>query len=246
MLSYNKMDFLLIFILGLIWGSFANVCIYRIPKGESIIFPPSHCPFCKSKIAFYDNIPIISYLILKGKCRNCKEKISIIYPVVEFLSGVISILSYIKGGFTFISIYFFFTSFIFLILTFIDLKDKILPDSLTFGGIFFAFFYSIVFKINPPVFERLAGAALSSFLFLFLLLIFFIIKGFYGLGYGDVKLIAFVGIVFGFPDFLKIIIGSSIFIILIYIPVYFLKRKRWIIPYGAFLSFFSIIYLFYK
>lgn len=240
------MDIFIVFILGLIWGSFANVCIWRIPQGKSIIFPKSHCPKCEKPIKFYDNIPLISYIILKGKCRNCGEKISLTYPLVELLTAIIAILSYLKGGFTPLSIYYFLTGFLFLLLFFMDLKFRILPDSITIGGVFFSFFYSLTFKIEPGPLERLAGSAFASFLFLFTLIFYFLLKGIYGLGYGDVKLISFIGITFGFPEFLYIIIGGSIFGILFYIPFVLIRKKRWVIPFGTFLSVFSIFYIFYK
>jgi len=246
MLSYYCMDYAIVFILGLIWGSFANVCIWRIPQGISIISPRSHCPKCKEAIPFYDNIPIISFILLKGKCRKCGEKISIIYPLVEFLTGILALLSYLKGGFSPLSIYYFLLSFLFLLLFFMDLKFRILPDSITLGGAFFSFFYSLIFKISPPYLERLGAGALGSFLFLFVLIFYFLIKGIYGIGYGDIKLVAFIGITFGIPDFLFVIIGGSIFALLFYIPFVLIKKKRWIIPFGTFLSLFSTIYLFYK
>lgn len=246
MLSYYYMDYAIVFILGLIWGSFANVCIWRIPQGISIISPRSYCPKCLSYIRFYDNIPVISYILLKGKCRNCKQKISILYPIVEISVASLAIFSFKKEG-TFIeTFYYFFISFLFLILIFTDLKNRVLPDSLTFGGILFSFFYSLLFKIHPSSIERLAGGAAGSFLFLFILIIYFFIKGIYGLGYGDVKLISFIGIVFGIPDFLYVVIGGSILAILFYLPVSILKKKKWVIPFGTFLSFFSIFYIFYK
>ncbi len=246
MLSYYYMDYAIVLILGLIWGSFANVCIWRIPQGISIIHPRSHCPKCKAHIPFYDNIPILSFILLKGKCRNCYEKISFLYPIVEILTALLAILSYIKGGSSLLTIYYFSLSFLFLLLLFMDLKFRILPDSITLGGAFFSFFYSLLFKIYPSSIERLAGGAAGSFLFLFILIIYFFIKGIYGLGYGDVKLISFIGIVFGVPDFLYVIIGASILAILFYFPVSILKKKKWIIPFGTFLSFFSIFYFFFK
>lgn len=240
------MDYFIVFIFGLIWGSFANVCIWRIPKGISIIYPASFCPNCKEKILFYDNIPIISYILLKGRCRKCKEKISIIYPVVELLTGILSLISYFKGGFTPLSVYYFFVSFLFLLLFFIDLKFRLLPDTITIGGAIFVFFYTLIFKIQPPALERLGASAAASFLFLFILIFYFLLKGIYGLGYGDVKLISFIGMTFGIPDFLYVIIGGSIVAMFFYFPIFLIKKKKWVIPFGTFLSLFSVIYLFWK
>jgi len=95
---YYGINAVLIFILGLIVGSFSNVCIYRIPKNESIIYPASHCPKCSSPIKPVDNVPILSYILLKGRCRNCKNKISIQYPLVELLTGLIYLIIYLIYG----------------------------------------------------------------------------------------------------------------------------------------------------
>lgn len=238
------MDWIIVFIFGLIWGSFANVCIWRIPQGISIISPRSHCPNCKNPILFYDNIPIISYIVLKGKCRYCRKKIPLTYPLVELSTGLLAIFSYLKGGFSHLSIYYFFISFLFLLLFFMDLKFRILPDTITIGGAFFSFFYSFFFKIKPPALERLGASAGASFLFLLLLILYYIFKGIYGLGYGDIKLIAIIGITFGIPDTLYVVIVGSILAILVYIPVVIIKKKRWLIPLGSFLSIISILWCF--
>src|SRR4030043_2165869 len=95
---YYGLNYILIFILGLIVGSFSNVCIYRVPRNESIIYPASHCLKCRSNILPKDNIPLLSYILLKGRCRNCKTKISIQYPMVEFLSGLIYLIIYLVYG----------------------------------------------------------------------------------------------------------------------------------------------------
>jgi len=92
---YYDINFIIIFILGLIVGSFSNVCIYRIPRNESIIFPASHCPKCLSKIQPFDNIPFLSFILLKGRCRHCQSKISIQYPIVELFTGLIYLIIYL-------------------------------------------------------------------------------------------------------------------------------------------------------
>jgi len=95
---YYDINAILIFILGLIVGSFSNVCIYRVPRNESIIYPASHCPKCRSKIKPFDNIPLLSFILLKGRCRNCKSKISIQYPIVELLTGLMYLIIYLIYG----------------------------------------------------------------------------------------------------------------------------------------------------
>ncbi|MCM8780882.1 MAG: prepilin peptidase, partial [Candidatus Omnitrophica bacterium] len=138
----------LIFLLGLIFGSFANVLIYRIPKKISILFPWSFCPYCKVSIKWYDNIPILSYIWLSGKCRSCKTKISIEYPVVELLSGILAVLCYLKFSIYTMWIFYNFL-FILLVISFIDLKTTEIPDILSY--------YLIISGITLSVFNPLLG-----------------------------------------------------------------------------------------
>ena len=122
---------------GVVWGSFLNVCIFRIPDGKSIVFPGSHCRHCKKNISWYDTIPLISYLILFGKCRFCKKPISPQYPIVELLSGIFIILTYHYFGFTkFFWVYYFLISLL-IVISFIDMRLRIIPDVLSLGGIVF-------------------------------------------------------------------------------------------------------------
>ena len=126
------MDFIFVIVLGGLWGSFANVCIYRFPKNEGIVTGRSFCPKCKTKINLYDNIPLISYIVLGGKCRSCKKKISIQYFIVETLSIILFTSIYYKFGITLTTLYLIILSLSFLIIFFIDLKHFIIPNILTF------------------------------------------------------------------------------------------------------------------
>jgi leader peptidase (prepilin peptidase)/N-methyltransferase len=119
---YYGVNVVLIFILGLIVGSFSNVCIYRIPRNESIIYPASHCPKCRSSISPKDNIPLLSYILLKGRCRNCKSKISIQYPIVELLTGLTYLIIYLIYGLSIQTLIYIILSSALIIIAFIDLK----------------------------------------------------------------------------------------------------------------------------
>ncbi|GAH52038.1 unnamed protein product, partial [marine sediment metagenome] len=132
---YHGINVILIFILGLIVGSFSNVCIYRIPINESIIYPASHCPKCRSSIKPIDNIPLLSYILLKGRCRNCGSRISIQYPVVEFLTGIIYILIFLIYGLTLQSLIYIILASAVIIIAFIDLNEQIVPDVISLPGI---------------------------------------------------------------------------------------------------------------
>jgi len=124
---------LISFLLGLFIGSFLNVCIYRIPKGESVVWPPSHCPACGERIKPYDNIPVVSYFLLKGRCRNCGERISWQYPAVELLTGVLTAATVCKFGVSFSSLYYLLLVYYLIVVSFIDLKTMEVPVRLSYG-----------------------------------------------------------------------------------------------------------------
>ena len=146
----------IVFLFGLIIGSFLNVCIYRLPQSKSIVFPGSMCPQCGAKIPFYDNIPVLSYLLLGGKCRFCKSVISPRYPLVEFITGLMASCLFLKFGATVeFPIYFIFTASL-LVVTFIDIDHKIIPDIISLPGIFI-FFAASFFHSYISYIESLLG-----------------------------------------------------------------------------------------
>lgn len=203
--------------LGLIFGSFLSVVTYRIPKNISFVKGRSYCPKCKEKISWYDNIPLISFLLLKGKCRECKEKISIRYPLVELLTSI---------SFFLVSLNFYpdiskiiFYLLIFLItwaIVIIDFEKGIIPDELTFLGVLISFLYVLLFISNKTFEHLFSGFAFS----IFMLLVHLFTKG-KGMGLGDVKFVLFPGIFLSFPMgiiwlFLSFITGSIVGVILIF------------------------------
>ena len=193
---YYGIEIILIFILGLIVGSFSNVCIYRIPKKESIVFPASHCPKCHSNISPKDNIPILSYILLKGRCRNCKSKISNQYPIVEFLTGLIYlIISLIYGLSIQTLIYIIFSSAL-IIIAFIDLNEQIVPDVISLPGIvigfIISFFVTYISFINSAL-----GVLVGGGIILIIGLGGSVIYKKEAMGGGDVKLAAMIGAFLG-------------------------------------------------
>ena len=229
-------------IMGLILGSFLNVCIYRIPKRKSISFPPSHCPKCDEKLKPLDLIPIISYIFSKGKCRYCGEKISLQYPIVELLNALIYVLLYMKYG---LSLYFFkyaILSSLLIVISFIDLKYQIIPDRLNLFclvlGILFTLSYgNIWLTVNGTI-----GLFVGGGLFL---LIAIITKG--AMGGGDIKLMGALGLYFGWKyilliSFLSFIIGAVISISLLVLKI---KNRKDYIPFGPFISIASIVTMLY-
>ncbi len=234
------------FIFGAVFGSFFNVLIYRLPKDMDTIFLPSHCPHCKRKIPWYYNIPILSYIILRGKCAFCGGKISLRYPFVETLSGIALLFIYTNYGFSLDTfIYFVFTGG-FIVLFFTDLNDRILPDEITIGGTAVAILWSL--RRDTISFKNSLAGAVFGFLILFSVWYFYKkIKREEGLGFGDIKLMALLGALFGVFKMLLILVFSS-FSALIIGGTYMLltkKSKKYEIPFGSFLSFWGAVFLFW-
>jgi len=233
-------------IFGAMVGSFLNVCIYRLPKEESIIWPRSHCPACKKMIRFYDNIPLISYLLLRGRCRYCKGPISIQYPLVEGITALSSLFLFMKFGPSLsYLIYFAFVAAL-IVITVIDLYHQIIPDGISLPGIGVGLLTSLV---NPQItfFNSLMGILLGGgSLFLVATLYEWIFKR-EGMGGGDVKLLAMIGAFLGWKAVILTILLSSLIGSTTGILIMILKGKdfKYAIPFGPFLSMGAVIALFY-
>lgn len=237
------MIYVLLFIIGIIFGSFYNVVGLRLSKEESIVFPPSHCTKCNHQLKTLDLIPIFSYIFLKGKCRYCKDKISIKYPIFEFITGVLFVLSYIKFSFTIeflISIIF---CSMLVIITVSDIDSFIIPDQvlLVSGVLLFAIY---IFTYKTFAFDYLKDGVIS-FIFMYAVKLIgnFVFKK-ESMGDGDIKLMGVVGMVIGYK---KVIIALFLAAYLgmpyaIYIMIK--KNINHELPFGPFLSLASIILLF--
>jgi len=243
------MDFVLCLfsvLFGLCLGSFANVCIYRIPLNKSIVYPPSSCPHCGVKIRFFDNIPVISYLLLMGRCRKCRASISIRYPLVEILMAVLSLLFFIRFGFQLQTILFMVFAGTLVILSFIDFDHKILPDVLTLPGIAVGWLVSFLpggISWADSLIGLIAGGG-SLYLVAWA---YERITGREGLGGGDIKLLAMIGAWMGWESLPLIVLMSSLSGAVIG-SVFILwggKGARTQIPFGPFLSLGAISYLFF-
>ena len=146
-------------VLGLVIGSFLNVVILRLPQGMSVSRPRSHCPQCKQLISWYDNVPVLSYFILQGRCRRCRKKFSARYPFIEAITGLISVLLYVKFGLTLHWGIFLAFSCALIVLAFIDLDHRILPDVITLNGIWLGLLITAYFAEPSPLVVRLFQAA---------------------------------------------------------------------------------------
>ncbi len=236
------------FIFGTIIGSFLNVVIYRLPREKSVISPPSSCPECGKKIRWYENIPIISYILLRGKCSNCGTRISLRYPFVELLTGVFSSLTYVKWGLSLDTFFCFIFLSLIIAVIFIDIDFKIIPDEINLFGFISGVIYSF-FRADFSILDSLIGAFVGAG-FLFLIAYFYLkVKKIEGLGFGDVKLLAFVGTYLGwFGSLFTIFFGSLLGAIVGIGYSLFSKGKyegKLEIPFGPFLGVAAVIYLFF-
>ena len=233
---------------GLIIGSFLNVCIYRIPREKSIVSPPSSCPACGSPIEPWDNVPLISYLILLGKCRRCGEKISLRYPAVELLNGLLyaAVLLYFCGGWQLPVLFAFVSAMV--VITFIDLDFQIIPDVITLPGMIIGL-AAATFLFPDPFAKYALLGFMNSIIGLLaggvsFYLIAILSRG--GMGGGDVKMMAMVGAFTGWKGvFLTTLVGSLAgSLVGIALMVFKGKGRKTKVPFGPFLALGSLVTLF--
>lgn len=237
------------FIIGLSIGSFLNVCICRVPKGLSVIKPGSFCPKCSNPLKFYDNIPVLSFILLDGKCRNCKTPIALRYPVTELLTAFITalmVLKWISNPFWLAAALI--SSYIFIVIAIIDFETMMIADifsyAIGFVGLSFSFFNPY---FSGGLFHKLGQSALGAFLGAFLMwLLAFVGRKIYkkeAVGDGDIFLMAAIGALLGIEGvFSSIIIASLIGSVYGIILIMLKKAKRFDhIPFGPFLSLGAVI-----
>jgi leader peptidase (prepilin peptidase)/N-methyltransferase len=238
---------ILIFIFGLCIGSFMNVCIYRIPLSKSIVTPRSMCPGCNSLISAYDNIPVISYILLKGKCRNCGIPISLRYPLVETISGLTALAVFMRFGISAEGlIYFAFISAL-VVITFIDIDHRIIPDTISLPGIPIGFLLASLVLPSMNYKTSLAGILAGGGSLLAVAWIYNLITKKEGMGGGDIKLLAVIGAFTGWKGVLFTIFVGSATGTLAGIAVMLKTQKdmKLAVPFGPFLSIGAILYIFF-
>jgi len=235
-----------VFLLGTIVGSFLNVCIYRIPEGKSVVSPPSHCPKCENRIRWYQNIPILSYLFLKGRCGFCKVKISPRYALVELLTGLLFVAVLWYFGFSYATlIYWLFVASL-IVITFIDLDHQIIPDVISLPGIPIGFVCSFLIPWLPSL-DSLLGILLGGGLLLSIAWLYEVLAKREGMGGGDIKLLAMLGAFLGWKAIFPIIFFASVGGTLIGVPLMLANKEnsRFALPFGPFLATAALVYLFW-
>ena len=234
------------FIFGAAIGSFLNVCIFRLPAETSIVKPSSRCPHCHHSLRYYDNIPLISFMILRGKCRDCGGKISWRYPLVELITALLALLLFLKFGLTLT----FLTNFVFtavlIVITFIDLDHQIIPDIITLPGIPI-FFLAAIFLVKIPWLDSLFGLLIGGGVLFMIAFVYEFISKREGMGGGDIKLLAMIGVFLGFKSLMFILLFSSFSGAIVGITAMIIKKQdmKYAVPFGPFLSAAAVAYLFW-
>ncbi len=242
---------------GLILGSFFNVCIWRIPRGESIIYPPSHCPKCKRSIRFYDNIPILSYILLKGRCRECGQIISPRYPIIEAITALLFVISYLRFGLTWQLIrVLIFISFL-IILAGIDFDQGVLPVGLSLAGSVIGFLTTPLpgsgFLFKDALWGGMIGAGFILFAWALWRFVLarpfgrFGVKRKEGMGWGDLPFAAMIGIFIGAKGItvgLAVAVFTGVVVGLLARAMGKFKKGQEI-PFGPFLALGGIVALFF-
>jgi leader peptidase (prepilin peptidase)/N-methyltransferase len=220
------------FCLGLAFGSFLNVCIYRLPRGLSVVLPESACPVCKAPIRFYDNIPVLSWILLRGRCRRCRVSITPRYAVVELLTGATFLACYAHFGLTIVTLKYCAFGFLLLGLIFTDAETFLLPDKMTLTGLGIGLLFSLIVPVNDlasdllpgmvplsripdtwhllSLADSLLGAVVGASFIYGAGAIYRRARGVEGMGFGDVKLMAMIGAFFGIKLTIFTIFAGSI------------------------------------
>ena len=243
------MFYLAVFILGSIWGSFCNVCIYRIPNNENVFKGRSFSPSCKNQINWYDNIPFLSFIFLKGKCRNCEYKISFQYFLVELVAAISFLVIYFLYGISITTLLLIILSIFFIIIFFIDLKHFIIPNELTFPLMIIGFIKSFDPNLNQTIFPNYINSILGGFfgyiLIWLVIIIYEKIRKQEGMGLGDAKLMSAIGFWFGWTSIPFTIFIASVVALIFVIPSLINKTRKISsqIPFGPYIIIGCIIYV---
>jgi len=235
-----------VFAMGAAIGSFLNVCIYRLPQDLSIAAPRSFCPACRTPILAYDNIPILSFLLLGGKCRKCRAPISWRYPLVEALTGGLALALFLKLALTFSFFCYFCFAAALVVITFIDLDHRLIPDAISLPGILIGFLLSFL-AVTPGVWNYLLGIVIGGGSLYLVAVLYELVTKREGMGGGDVKLLAMIGAWLGWKAVLFTLFFSSLTGSLVGGALMVARKEdgKLAIPFGPFLTFSAMAYVFF-
>lgn len=235
-------------LLGIVVGSFLNVVIIRLPQeSASIVYPASHCPSCSTPLLWYENIPLASYLFLRGKCSHCKTKIPPQYPLVELLMGLLSVAVFTSFGLTVTAFGYFIFCAGLLVIIWIDMHHQIIPDRISLPGIVLGFFFSF-FNPNLSWQSSLIGILTGGGILYAIAILYYLVRKQEGMGGGDIKLLGMIGAFLGWQSLLFVIFFSSITGSIVGIGAMMRQGRGGAsrIPFGPFLSIGALTYLFFS
>lgn len=247
--------FLIVFVLGAIVGSFLNVCIVRIPKQESLVSPPSHCPQCKTTIPFYDNIPLLSYIFLLGRCRFCREFVSPRYFFVELLMACFAVILFYRFGLGLACVVSFVLVAALIVITFIDIDARIVPDAISLPGIGVGLLVSLLghylihdpLAVVPTPVSAFLGALVGGGFLLAVGWAYEYFTGVEGMGGGDIKLLAMIGAFLGWPSIPVTLFFASLAGSVIGLTLMVSKGvgSKYALPFAPFLCLGALLHLFF-
>jgi leader peptidase (prepilin peptidase)/N-methyltransferase len=223
-------------LIGASIGSFLNVCIYRLPRRESLMWPASHCTSCGRTLAWYENVPIVGWLALRGRCRTCGERISIVYPIVELVTAIVFVSGYLIYGWTPLLAARLLFACAMIVLFVIDLQHRILPNVITLPGIVIGFVCSLF--LEPGVMSSLIGIAIGGGIPWAMYELWLLIRHEEGMGFGDVKMLAMIGAFLGWQLVLFTLMVASLLGSVVG-GVMILSKKgslKYALPFGTFLA----------
>ena len=257
--QFHTFMLIISFVLGAMVGSFLNVCVYRLPRGLSVIRPRSKCPGCDKPIAWYDNVPLVSWLVLGAKCRNCGTAISWQYPLVEAITGLLFLLVYWRFGFVFATPVYMALAAALVVVTFVDLTDWTIPNEITIPGTFIGIGLSVVgmmwpesgLQLSDPLWA-IVGAVVGFAIPYLLDKLALLVLGKRGMGMGDAKLLAMLGAFFGVGGVLLDVVIASFIGSVVGIGLIYWNRRRGnaaeggtYLPFGPYLALAGVIVMFY-
>ncbi|MFZ0131087.1 MAG: A24 family peptidase [Desulfobacterales bacterium] len=236
---------LIAIVVGLCVGSFLNVCIYRIPAAKSIVFPGSMCPVCQTPLRFYDNIPLLGFLWLGGRCRHCRAPISIRYPLIELLTALLALGLSFKYGLSIEAVIYFAFACVLIVITFIDIDHRIIPDRISLPGIF-VFFMAALAVPSMNWRDALLGIVIGGGSLFLVAMVYHLLTRKEGMGGGDIKLLAMIGALIGWKGVLFTIFVSSAVGTLTGLAIMAATRQnmKLAVPFGPFLSIGALAYVF--
>jgi leader peptidase (prepilin peptidase)/N-methyltransferase len=233
------------FAVGAVVGSFLNVLIWRVPRRMSIVRPGSHCPACSSPIRWFDNVPILSWLLLGGRCRSCRGRISARYPVVEAVAGLLAVASLLHYGVSVAGIEAVVFAWTSLALGLIDLEHQILPDVMTYPAIAFGLLGAVLGGLTT-IADAALGALAGALIPALVIVLYKLVRGIEGMGWGDVKYLAAIGAVFGLRDCLWVLVVAAVLGALVGLALIAAGRGsgRTALPFGSFLALAVLLWLY--